>query len=161
MHYFNIIVVSLIFLIARETGIAQIPSFYHLSTAEGLNDNNVICVATDLNGLVWLGTSEGLHSFDGNKITHFDRHQYGKLASNNIRWIDVDEGNRIWLRTQTPYINMLDRTRKIHRFIVGGDTNQQDVTDVLNTKSRGIIVLKGNQHFDTSLQCTTRKSLEC
>lgn len=126
---------------------SQSPSFYHLSTAEGLNDNNVICVATDHNGLVWLGTSEGLHSFDGNKITHFDRHQYRKLASNSIRWIDVDANNRIWLRTPTPYINMLDKNRKIHLLTVGGASDREEVTDVLNTKTRGIIVLKGTKHF--------------
>ncbi|MBK7010774.1 MAG: hypothetical protein IPH36_20180 [Saprospiraceae bacterium] len=130
MRYFNIIFIILSCLLTWESGKTQIPSFYHLSTAEGLNDNNVICVATDKNGLVWLGTSEGLHSFDGNKITHFDRHQYRQLASNHIRWIDVDESNRIWLRTQTPFINMLDKKRKIHRLTVGGEKDQQEVTDV-------------------------------
>ncbi|MBL0083614.1 MAG: hypothetical protein IPP37_14855 [Saprospiraceae bacterium] len=62
MRYFNIIFIILSCLLTWESGKTQIPSFYHLSTAEGLNDNNVICVATDKNGLVWLGTSEGLHS---------------------------------------------------------------------------------------------------
>ncbi|MBK8111609.1 MAG: histidine kinase [Saprospiraceae bacterium] len=162
MRYFNIIFIILSCLLTWESGKTQIPSFYHLSTAEGLNDNNVICVATDKNGLVWLGTSEGLHSFDGNKITHFDRHQYRQLASNHIRWIDVDESNRIWLRTQTPFINMLDKKRKIHRLTVGGEKDQQEVTDVLNTKTRGIIVLKETKHFvwkDTTKYVMERISL--
>ena len=147
MHSLKYIFVILTCFLIGEAGKAQIPSFHHLSTAEGLNDNNVICVATDRNGLVWLGTSEGLYSFDGNKITHFDKHQYRNLASNNIRWIDVDDSNRIWLRSRTPFINMLDKNRKIHRLTVGDEKDQQEVTDVLNTKSRGIIVLKETKHF--------------
>lgn len=147
LSYFNFIIVTLVGLVFLQTGKAQAPSFYHLSTAEGLNDNNVICVATDKNGLVWLGTSEGLHSFDGNKITNFDRHQHRELASNNIRWIDVDESNRIWLRTKTPYVNLLDRERNIHLLNVGSSLDDEEVTDILNTESRGVIVLKRNKHF--------------
>lgn len=147
MRCFNLIYVVLISSLVWGDVQSQSPSFYHLSTAEGLNDNNVICVATDHNGLVWLGTSEGLYSFDGNKITHFDRHQNRKLASNSIRWIDVDAINRIWLRTPTPYINMLDKQRKIHLLKVGGASDREEVTDVLNTKTRGIIALKGTKHF--------------
>lgn len=161
MRCFNFIFVTLVSFLGWCDVQSQSPSFYHLSTAEGLNDNNVICVATDHNGLVWLGTSEGLHTFDGNKITHFDKHKYRQLASNRIQWIDVDDKNRIWLRTRTPYINMLDKNRKIHLFKVGGSEDREEVTDILNTKSRGVVILKGTKHFvwkDTSEYVMERES---
>lgn len=147
-----------IFALSSMPGWTQSPSFYHLSTTEGLSDNNVITAARDQNGLLWIGTSEGLNSFDGNHIHPFNKHQYPMMASNNIQWIEIDDLNRIWLRTKTKYVNMLDQHRKIHLISVGDSTDTKDVTDIVSTQSRGLIALKQNQHYVWS--DTTKKHFE-
>ena len=95
---------------------AQQPAFYHLSTAEGLNDNNVITAARDRNGILWVGTSEGLSSFDGNRITSFYKQYNPGLFANSIQWIEIDHANQVWLRSQAPFLSMLDEKRNFHIF---------------------------------------------
>lgn len=126
---------------------AQSPAFYHLSTAEGLNDNNVITAARDRDGILWVGTSEGLSSFDGNRITSFYKHYNPGLFANSIQWIDIDRHNNIWLRTQAPFISMLDENRNFHLYTVGDTNDKQPVKDIFSTESRGLIVIKGESHY--------------
>ena len=79
--------------------LAQSPAFYHLSTAEGLSDNNVNIARRDQNGILWVGTTEGLNSFDGNRITTYFKYQNPELADNTIENIVIDNNNLIWVRT--------------------------------------------------------------
>lgn len=76
---------------------AQTPAFYHLTTADGLSDNNVYDAVRDKNGIVWIATLEGLNSFDGNRITKYYKHQYPQMAGNTIDQILVDGNNYVWL----------------------------------------------------------------
>jgi ligand-binding sensor domain-containing protein/putative methionine-R-sulfoxide reductase with GAF domain len=126
---------------------AQSPAFYHLSTAEGLNDNNVISAARDCNGILWVGTSEGLSSFDGNRITSFYKQYNPGLFANSIQWIEIDHNNQVWLRSQAPFISMLDEKRNFHIFQVGDSSDKSSVNDIFSTHSRGLIVIKKNEHY--------------
>ncbi|MBL7732454.1 MAG: hypothetical protein JNM88_14840, partial [Chitinophagaceae bacterium] len=77
---------------------AQSPAFYHLSTAEGLSDNQVNHAVRDRNGMVWIATSEGLNSFDGNRIQTYYKYDNPGLADNSIDRLTVDSANNIWIR---------------------------------------------------------------
>jgi len=126
---------------------AQPPAFYHLSTAEGLSDNNVTIAVRDRNGILWIATSEGLNSFDGNRITTYHKYKYPELPDNNIERILVDTQNRVWVRTNSDYITMLDEKRKFHRILVGDTADPDNISGIFHTKSHGIVVLKGTQHY--------------
>jgi ligand-binding sensor domain-containing protein/putative methionine-R-sulfoxide reductase with GAF domain len=126
---------------------AQPPAFYHLSTAEGLSDNNVNMAARDRNGILWIATTEGLNSFDGNRITTYHKYKYPALADNNIDRILIDDKNRIWIRTNTHYVTMLDEKRKFHKILVGDTTDKTNVTSLLYTSSKGVFAVKGRQHY--------------
>jgi ligand-binding sensor domain-containing protein/putative methionine-R-sulfoxide reductase with GAF domain/two-component sensor histidine kinase len=126
---------------------AQQPAFYHLSTAEGLSDNNVNVARRDRNGILWIGTSEGLNSFDGNRISTYYKYQYPEIPENHIAHIVIDDDNRIWLRSNTQQLTMLDEKRKFHLFTIGDTANKQSITHYFNTKSHGIVVLKNNRHY--------------
>ncbi|MEO6254646.1 MAG: two-component regulator propeller domain-containing protein, partial [Ferruginibacter sp.] len=126
---------------------AQQPAFYHLSTAEGLSDNFVTSCARDKNGILWIGTTEGLNSFDGNSITAYHKYQYPLLAGNSIGTIIVDPENKIWIRSNSNSINMLDEKRKFRLFTVGDSVDKTRVNSIFFLNSKGIIALKGKQHF--------------
>ncbi|HEX7844485.1 MAG TPA: histidine kinase [Chitinophagaceae bacterium] len=132
---------------ATFTAMAQQPAFYHLSTAEGLSDNNVNVARRDRNGILWIGTTEGLNSFDGNRINTYYKYQYPELAENNIEHIVIDNNNRIWLRSNTHQLIMLDEKRKFRLFEVGDSSNKQRISHHFNTKSHGIIALKNSRHY--------------
>ncbi|MFZ9388109.1 MAG: GAF domain-containing protein [Chitinophagaceae bacterium] len=126
---------------------SQSPGFYHLSTAEGLSDNNVIITERDQNGVLWIATTEGLNSFDGNRIRTYLSHQYPELPENHIERVHVDQKNRVWVRTSSHYVTMLDEKRKFHKILIGDTTDLTPVTMLFTTKSRGIIILKGRDHY--------------
>ena len=120
---------------------AQQPAFFHLSTAEGLSDNSVNNVARDKNGILWVATSEGLNSFDGNRITTYHKHKHPELPVNNIDRVIVDGSNRVWIRTNTHFITMLDENRRFHKILIGDSTDKTNITAVFYSDSRGIVVL--------------------
>lgn len=126
---------------------AQQPAFYHLSTAEGLSDNNVSTVIRDRNGILWIATTEGLNSFDGNRISTYNKYNQPELPDNRIERIVEDERNRLWIRTVSHYIVMLDEKRKFHRILVGSTADSSQVTTILFARNRGIIAIKGKQHY--------------
>jgi len=125
---------------------SQSPVFYHLSTAEGLSDNNVNNACIDRNGILWIGTTEGLNSFDGNRINRFQTYDYPEMTSNNIDDIITDQHNNLWLKTATPQLTMLDENRNFHLFTIGDSSNKKNITDLFAT-SRGMIAIKANQQY--------------
>ncbi len=127
--------------------VAQQPAFYHLSTGEGLSDNNVNVARRDRNGILWIGTTEGLNSFDGNRISTYYKYKNPGLAENYVEHIVIDHNNRVWLRHATHQLTMLDENRNFLLFTVGDTSDKQRVNNILYTSSRGIIALKGNRHY--------------
>lgn len=126
---------------------AQQPAFYHLSTAEGLSDNNVNWASRDRSGILWIATTEGLNSFDGNRITTYFREHYPELPENNIARVSVDEANRVWVRTAGPFVTMLDEKRHFHKIPVGDTTGSDNISSIILTRKSGLIVLKGTKHY--------------
>lgn len=125
---------------------AQPPAFYHLSTAEGLSDNNVNIAVRDRNGILWIATTEGLTSFDGNRISSFHKYDHPALADNNVDDIIIDKQNNLWLKTFTTGVTMLDKNRNFHLFTVGDTTKKTPVSELFLT-GIGMIAIKGNQQY--------------
>jgi hypothetical protein len=126
---------------------AQSPAFYHLGTSEGLSDNNVTSCDMDKNRILWIGTTEGLYSFDGNRLTEYDKYRYPLLANNNIEGIVVDPANNVWIWTNTGHLNMLDEKRRFHLFKIGDSTDRARINHVFFIKSMGIIAIKDGRQY--------------
>ena len=45
--------------------------FDHLTTENGLSQNGVTAFVQDRQGLIWIGTQEGLNRYDGYEFTNF------------------------------------------------------------------------------------------
>lgn len=69
----------------------------HLTTNEGLPDNKVFCVFKDRDGLLWIGTDNGLVLKSGKNIKIFKKKD--GLPSNSCWQITQDHLGQIWVGT--------------------------------------------------------------
>ena len=84
-------------------------SFSHLSTDNGLSDNNVNAIVQDTYGFLWIGTEEGLNRYDGYEIKSF-KHRVGKagsLTDNEIVTLFIDRDGNLWIGTEGGGLNRL------------------------------------------------------
>ena len=68
------------------------PRFVNYSAADGLPSNTVYAIAQDADGYLWVGTRNGLASFDGNRFSNWK--EYGRVNA-----LTVDRENRLWVGT--------------------------------------------------------------
>ena len=87
-----------------EQAYSQSPTLtlYSLSELNGLTDNRVTSVFQDSNGLMWIGTENGLNQFDGSAFRIFKRrtNDSAGLANNYIHSIVEDSSHHLWIGTQ-------------------------------------------------------------
>ena len=72
-----------------------------ITTENGLSHSTVFAMTQDDNGLMWIGTMEGLNSYDSHEIRTFYKEDHKMLPSNRINallyangvlWIGTDKG---------------------------------------------------------------------
>lgn len=71
---------------------AQEPRFVNYSSADGLPSNTVYAITQDADGVLWVGTRNGLASFDGVQFRSWK--EYGRVNA-----LAVDHGGRLWIGT--------------------------------------------------------------
>ena len=71
-------------------------SFRHYTVRDGLSSNTVRALIQDRKGLIWLGTSDGLDSFDGKSIVH---HPFGTEGSRYVNALFEDADDILWVGT--------------------------------------------------------------
>ena len=72
---------------------AQEPRFVNYGAAHGLPSNTVYAITQDADGILWVGTRNGLCSFDG--ATFRSWKEYGRVTA-----LTPDRENRLWIGTQ-------------------------------------------------------------
>lgn len=74
-------------------------TFRTLNTKDGLSDNTVNYITQGDDGQMWLGTANGLNSYDGNKFTNYyrDKGDGIELNQNGISTMLKDSFNNLWI----------------------------------------------------------------
>jgi len=126
---------------------AQEISFFRLNTSNGLSDNLVNTAVRDKNGLLWIGTLEGLNTFDGFTVRKYYREEYPALGNDHISDLLCDGENRIWIRSIQGKITMVDEKRNLVAVPVLDEGQEIGVSYICNTRSRGIIAIFKNKIF--------------
>lgn len=70
------------------------PRFVNYSAADGLPSNTVYAIAQDADGVLWVGTRNGLASFDGTRFRSYK--DFGRVNA-----LAVDIEGRLWIGTTT------------------------------------------------------------
>lgn len=87
--------------------------FTRLGLRDGLVSNTVLSLQQDAKGYIWVGTTDGLQRYDGNRFVTI-RHRPNDPASlpnNVILQLILDHSNRLWVRcayNRMGYIDLAD-----------------------------------------------------
>lgn len=76
--------------------------FRHLSTSEGLSNNNVRCILRDDRGFLWVGTESGLNKYDGYTFRHYYRTN-SQLPDDAITDLFEGPDGNVWVSIGSVY----------------------------------------------------------
>lgn len=113
--------------------------FQHVSSMNGLNQNSITHLYQDKAGILWIGTQDGLHSYNGINFTLFQHDPYHSqtLTDDHVTDILQDAQGHLWIGTFNGGLNRLDlktgtfsaigrdkglRSSRINRLALVGDT---------------------------------------
>lgn len=84
--------------------------FQHVSSMNGLNQNSITSLYQDKAGILWIGTQDGLHSYNGIEFTLFQHDPYHSqtLSDNHVTDILQDSRGQLWIGTFNGGLNRLD-----------------------------------------------------
>ena len=89
-----------------------------LTSEDGLSQSTVNCILQDRDGIIWIGTQDGLNMFDGYKFTYFQNQpsDSSSLSNNYILSLCEDQKGYLWIGTMSGGLNRFDKYTG--RFIV-------------------------------------------
>ncbi len=93
--------------------------FTHLTTDDGLSQNNVVAILQDRRGFMWFATPEGLDRYDGNAFVAYknDPNDPGSISGNIIMDLMEDDHGYLWVATLYGGVNKFDpRTERSTRY---------------------------------------------
>jgi|GEM_PF-781231 len=82
--------------LSLSTTHAQQWRFVNFGSDEGMSSNMVLAITQDSDGMMWLGTRNGLNRFDG---AHFTVWKQGDIPSGHVTSLAVDTAGKLWVGT--------------------------------------------------------------
>jgi len=93
--------------------------FTELGAGRGLDVNVAVSMLVDRDGLLWVGSREGLFRYDGYQATAFlpDPDRPGSISDQDVRALYESDDGALWVSTNTGGLNRRDpRTGKFTQF---------------------------------------------
>lgn len=118
-------------IILSGSNFAQSYRFSHIGVKEGLSNQSVNCFAQDSTGFIWIGTSDGLNRFDGNKFKIFVHRPSDStsIITNTINDL-LAEGDNLWVCTNKG-IDFFDAENEVFKHIPIYSQNKLLITSIL------------------------------
>src|ERR1700754_2385340 len=73
-------------------------SFEFFNSAHGLPSSEIISLAKDSKGFLWLGTSAGISRYDGYTFHNYNRSKEGDILG-YVNVLAADKDNNLWIGT--------------------------------------------------------------
>lgn len=102
--------------------------FKHISSEDGLSHNSISSILQDRDGVMWIGTFDGLNRYDGRSIQVFQHDETDSTSlSNSTIWdiIESEDGD-LWMTTYKGLNRYSKKTGKFERYLSGGIENRLD-----------------------------------
>ncbi|MEJ5962636.1 two-component regulator propeller domain-containing protein [Pedobacter immunditicola] len=110
--------VSLFFTVVLSILISVFPSnaqnkrinFKRYTINEGLSQNTVYALLEDREGIIWIGTEDGLNKFDGYDFTYYKHENRNphSISHNQVNALYEDKAGKIWIGTSDG-LNVFDK----------------------------------------------------
>lgn len=104
---------------ALSTAQAQVPGeidlrLQHLGVEQGLSQSTARALAQDGDGMLWIGTQDGLNRFDGYtfRVFRHDAADASSLPDNHVIALTTDRDGRLWVGTQSGGLGRYDPDRQ-------------------------------------------------
>lgn len=108
--------------VLAEVAAAHLPGeidlrLQHLGVEQGLSQSTARALAQDGEGMVWIGTQDGLNRYDGYafRVFRHDADDPTSLPDNHITTLVTDHRGRLWVGTQSGGLGRYDPDRKRFR----------------------------------------------
>lgn len=109
-------------------GFAQLQTrFLNYGVKDGLSQNSVHAIFRDNEGLVWIGTQDGLNSFDGKNFTIYRHSETDSttISDQFVLKIDQSADGTIWVGTRNGLNAFNKRTQKFRRYYLFPEEKHQ------------------------------------
>lgn len=104
---------------------------------DGLPQNSIYVIAQTRDGYLWLGTEEGLVSFDGVRFTVYDKRNTPEMKANQVNALLEDRNGNLWIGTQGGGVTRL-RDHKFTSFTTKQGLPNDDVWSLCQDRSGAI-----------------------
>jgi ligand-binding sensor domain-containing protein len=113
MKYIQLLIFAFILPFINVHGVQNV-YFEHLKVSNGLSHYSVNSLYQDENGLVWIGTRDGLNRYDGNEITVYKQVKGDSTAlfGNNIRSVCGDKKGLLYMQCKSGVLSFDLKTEK-------------------------------------------------
>ena len=129
----------LFLLIACQVMAAQHVPLRILSQIPVQGTEDARCLMLDHYGLMWIGTDQGLHSFDGYHFKSYRSNAYspGILPNNYVRCMTEEKGDGLWIGTRDGLVRYDRKHGRFKTYHLRGD--QARSVNVLFTSADGTV----------------------
>ena len=110
---------------------AQDYSFTAITIEDGLSQSTINAIAQDQRGFLWIGTQDGLNSYDGHRFKVYKKDPFdtSSLVDNFISNLFVDHNDRLWIGTMKGGLSMLDARREHIRNFCHNPKDSTSISD--------------------------------
>jgi len=131
--------------------------FFNLSVRDGLSESNVECLLQDSLGLIWIGTRDGLNSFDGYTFT---KYKYldgtNSLKKSYISCLYLDIKGNIWIGSIAEGVSIYNYKNRVFLHILDSnnypvDFNELTIYDIKGDDQGNIWIASHEGLFKYSL----------
>lgn len=119
--YFTLFLIILSLQAAHLNAQQRVIQLRHLTSENGLSDNEVTAVLQDRQGYMWIGTKSGLNRYDSRDFYHFKHKENdnGSICGDHITCLEIDTDSLLWIGTATSGLSCYNfRTGKFINYTV-------------------------------------------
>ena len=125
--------------------------FLQYNFSDGLSQNSVSCIYQDKDGLIWIGTQDGLNSFDGSKFVSYKHNSQKKYSISDqfVTSITEDNNGYLWIGTRNGLNKLNKKTGDFAYFNIKNESKTKNIKqhDVSIADKEGVFMIAVNNEY--------------